>query len=471
MSKLKWLIILLFFSLPLRAQNLLPNPGFELFTECPDNVSQSYRCIAWGEYAYGSPDYYNCTFYSFPGFSNVLGVPAAGNGVMGFIGGDNAQSAGQILIEQITGKLQQDIVQGKTYRLQFDLNITMALPTEQLPIEGKVDFGFHFYNEGEQLSYIQLNNTQPYLMCNAFSPTLSFPMKAVGEYKKYKHFDTCFVADRDYNKVLIGTFCNAETLNFPYSFYYFSLDNIKLEEVNTDPQINIISDLGCVHNGLQIKHNINQQNGLISWIAEGSNIPKADSIPAYITYATPGEYHISVSYYQGCKTHHYLHTVTINNPIHFAIKDTALCPDANIVLDMNYLNANGYLWDNGSTDPVRTFQQKGNYWLQVQNGCQTVDSFVMGKHTQCREDVFLPNSFTPNGDGVNDVFKAYSAYLLSDFELRIFNRWGKQVFLAQDINYGWNGLESDVGTYYYTITYKDLRGNSFFRKGSIQLLR
>jgi gliding motility-associated-like protein len=52
--------------------------------------------------------------------------------------------------------------------------------------------------------------------------------------------------------------------------------------------------------------------------------------------------------------------------------------------------------------------------------------------------VYLPTAFTPDGDGLNDVFKAETEYVES-FELRIYDRWGNLVFESNDANTGWNG--------------------------------
>jgi gliding motility-associated-like protein len=90
-------------------------------------------------------------------------------------------------------------------------------------------------------------------------------------------------------------------------------------------------------------------------------------------------------------------------------------------------------------------------------------------------DIFVPNAFSPNGDGENDEFRVRTNYALTDVEMRIFNRWGEQVFSASDINNGWNGLyngkelEPDVFGYFLRVTCPD--GSKYFKKGNISLLR
>jgi gliding motility-associated-like protein len=52
--------------------------------------------------------------------------------------------------------------------------------------------------------------------------------------------------------------------------------------------------------------------------------------------------------------------------------------------------------------------------------------------------LFIPNTFTPNGDGVNEIFKTYSE-ILDKYELLIYDRWGNLAFQTSDLSSGWNG--------------------------------
>lgn len=89
--------------------------------------------------------------------------------------------------------------------------------------------------------------------------------------------------------------------------------------------------------------------------------------------------------------------------------------------------------------------------------------------------VYVPNAFTPDNDGRNDVFKAYTADTLDSFNLQIFNKDGDMVFETDDINQGWMG-----GVYYYApvdiYTYKLMyrkrnnRGTEIIY-GTVKLLR
>lgn len=106
------------------------------------------------------------------------------------------------------------------------------------------------------------------------------------------------------------------------------------------------------------------------------------------------------------------------------------------------------------------------------NGCQdtateTVDVIEV--------PIYIPNVFTPNEDGVNDVFHVKAADMQT-YVIHIYNRWGRQVFESSSPNIDWSGRSSsgvmeEDGTYYYLITATDYSGNKYNLKGFVQLIR
>ncbi len=90
------------------------------------------------------------------------------------------------------------------------------------------------------------------------------------------------------------------------------------------------------------------------------------------------------------------------------------------------------------------------------------------------KDVFVPNVFSPNGDGKNDLLKVYGNYITS-LEMRIFNQWGEQVTEIRNINQGWDGTykgkPQPVGVYVYVLKATLSTGKTVTLKGSITLVR
>jgi gliding motility-associated-like protein len=95
--------------------------------------------------------------------------------------------------------------------------------------------------------------------------------------------------------------------------------------------------------------------------------------------------------------------------------------------------------------------------------------FVLNAHTYGRPfalrdsapcfncKIFIPNAFSPNNDGRNDVFRPETSCELASYELRVFNRWGDEVFASQSPEQGWDGsIKSQpaaAGVYVYIVTY------------------
>lgn len=90
------------------------------------------------------------------------------------------------------------------------------------------------------------------------------------------------------------------------------------------------------------------------------------------------------------------------------------------------------------------------------------------------KDVFVPNVFSPNGDGKNDILYVYGNYI-DKLEMRVFNQWGEQVALISNKGQGWNGTQrgkpQPVGVYMYVLKAGLTDGRTVNMKGSITLVR
>lgn len=87
------------------------------------------------------------------------------------------------------------------------------------------------------------------------------------------------------------------------------------------------------------------------------------------------------------------------------------------------------------------------------------------------EQFFVPNSFTPNGDGLNDLFQVVSNYEPKYFEIAIYARSGEMVFNTRNIHIGWDGDKHPAGLYNYVVKYTNLQGKTQTKKGQVMMLK
>ncbi len=140
-----------------------------------------------------------------------------------------------------------------------------------------------------------------------------------------------------------------------------------------------------------------------------------------------------------------------------------------------YWTPTDYLGFSQSNDPVATPLEDITYkvtGVSLYHGCPQVDSVRIKVIMQ---DVFVPNAFSPNGDGLNDIFHVTARQLINVEEFIIMNRWGNEVFSTNDINQGWNGKykgkDQDAGVYYYMMRISYPNGKAEFLKGDVTLIR
>jgi len=98
----------------------------------------------------------------------------------------------------------------------------------------------------------------------------------------------------------------------------------------------------------------------------------------------------------------------------------------------------------------------------------------MAEGTTLSDEVFIPNSFSPNGDGKNEIFRAYGTGI-SGINMKVFNQWGELLYEGNDVGTGWDGKQKGkvqpMGVYFYVMKIKLTTGTESIRKGSVNLLR
>jgi gliding motility-associated-like protein len=89
--------------------------------------------------------------------------------------------------------------------------------------------------------------------------------------------------------------------------------------------------------------------------------------------------------------------------------------------------------------------------------------------------IFIPTAFSPNGDGLNEIFKPEGMAYVNEYKMEIFNRWGELIFVSKDLNVGWDGTYRGQpvheGVYLYKITILDMFNQRLNKDGMLTILK
>lgn len=199
-----------------------------------------------------------------------------------------------------------------------------------------------------------------------------------------------------------------------------------------------------------------------------------------------GNYSLTVTDAHACKTQN---SYFLNSPIQVTVsvtpRDSTL--ENNNAVQLNSLvkpmpNAVQYLWTpalglscTDCPNPIAQPSSNTVYRLTVKydNQCELSDSLYI----QVKDNhlFYIPNAFSPNGDGRNEEWKLFTNSSLKYISVQVFNRWGEKVFESEDENKGWDGTYKGVpqlaGVYAYQYTICFLNGAVEKGKGSLTLVR
>jgi gliding motility-associated-like protein len=162
----------------------------------------------------------------------------------------------------------------------------------------------------------------------------------------------------------------------------------------------------------------------------------------------------------------------------------------NISFTSTSTNATSWLWNfddnlynpstNASTEPSpdHVYSEVGTYCvtLLVSNQNTCFDTISDCLDIAPDYTFYIPNAFTPNNSGLNDVFAPKGENIV-EFSMRIFNRWGTQIFASTDVNQGWDGKvqgKSEIApndVYVYIIDTKDVIGEQRQYIGHVTIIK
>lgn len=246
---------------------------------------------------------------------------------------------------------------------------------------------------------------------------------------------------------------------------------------------NITSTLNNCEQGCGATATVDVNGGTLPYIYQWSN---GDNTSVTEDLCC-GTYYVEITDANQCTIKDSIEITFINalNNVEIEASHTRVFDGEEITLSVDYIDGMYYYWTptNGLSSPLShstnaTVYESTLYFVTVtdNHGCEVKDSvFIEVDIVNCeRPNIYVPNVFTPNNDGKNDVVFVKGEWIES-FEFEIFDRWGESVFFTNKLSEGWdgtfNGKLCDASVYFYRLSVNCAGGKKFVEGGDITLIR
>jgi gliding motility-associated-like protein len=319
---------------------------------------------------------------------------------------------------------------------------------------------------------------------NACTSTKQITVNVNPSYTKYDTLELCDGMSYTFGNQTITTAGNY-TYTFQTGLSCDSTVNLHVK-VYDKPVSNFnLADHACVNEPVLIQNNWQSSQASYTWNV-GDGILTGNTPSINVIWTIPGTKIISleVTTQTPCIPELFVDTIEVHQAqanIIVSDADTFFCIYDQVKLQTPNINGYSYMWSPSLYFNSTTFTAEGvvkepvtvKVYVKDQWGCEAEDSKYLNVQPCC--NAYLPNSFTPNGDGLNDVFRIIGEgnYRILDFYVA--NRWGNIVFRTIDQNVGWDGkiqgIEQSMDTYYYFLKYECSNGEKRFIKGDLTLLK
>jgi gliding motility-associated-like protein len=254
----------------------------------------------------------------------------------------------------------------------------------------------------------------------------------------------------------------------------------------------VIPPRGCAP--LSVLFKVSAKTGNAAWNTGDGKLP--EGLYFNHVYSSPGTYSVTMNYWLG------VCALQINMPASVVVLEspaadfvfsrdqlTTADPEVTMVNKSRFPGNNRFSWDIqgvgafAAVNPTVSFPQAGIYRVTLSatsfEGC--VHETTKYIEVVNESAVYIPDAFTPDFDGLNDVFRpVFTASSVNprSYRLEVFDRWGHQVYSGTDVNEGWDGTMNNSGdelvkqdVYPYLVIYSDLDGKRYRVAGAVSLLR
>lgn len=262
-----------------------------------------------------------------------------------------------------------------------------------------------------------------------------------------------------------------------------SAETSRLLNAEAGPELTLAAADACINEPVHFTA-ANTSTGVVvnQWyLAFGDGQSSTQPVVSH-TYTRKGEYQVRLSAAgaNGCLSDTLFKTVSIEGTTAFAGNDTLVAMGQPLQLHAaggtlyNWSPATG-LSDPSQADPIAILQQDQRYTLTAYTtaGCASTDEIFI--KVVKGPAFYVPNAFTPNGDGKNDRFRFLPVGMKSIRYFRVFNRFGQLVYSSADPAKGWDGMLGSkpqaTGTYVWQVSGEDYNGVIQTLRGTVVLIR
>ncbi len=425
----------------LNGQNLVPNGSFEEFNRLPCSLNEFLvqdLLKNWMQPIPATTDYWN-TLSDTDCFLNPTSYdlsPRTGQGMVGIITAVKNRGANMQYKEYVEVELLTKLKKSNLYGVEFYAqNRTKNIVQSDILASNNLGAAF-----SDSLIFYPINRN---------SPDHLFLSSAIKEDKiinsSWQKIGGCFLANSASSHLLIGNFesidsTKLEQLTFGEDVaqaYYF-IDDVSVEELPYD--VSALSHSETLCSGQDFIELNAFVEGATDYQWEGGS-----KMPSFLVSEKKNRaYTVDISFNE-CT---YKHTFQVSFVPDVELgADTTLCMGEELTLTPLHPN-NEFLWSDGSSDAVRNISAPGTYAVTVpSNGCIIQDSIYV-EYIDCPG--FIPNIITPNEDLYNE-YLVFENIENRNWSLRIYNKWGKEVYFSPNYRNDWNGRDLSEGIYYYKL--------------------
>ena len=461
-----------------QGQNLIANGDFEQYKDCPSAFSQIELATGWFPYgSKSSPDYYHaCASSPRVGVprNDLAGIPSyqlprSGDAYAGILTYDGYPREVKVGIEYIATELVMPMVAGQVYEVRFFVAAHVIDSSSASHASFSDAIGLTFVADTADLPFDECFHS-------LIPPSITNTGGVLSDTSGWMEVSGCYTATGSERYAIIGNFTPRDQITIIETdpsiccpFIYHLIEDVSVVAIDT------IADeiIKCNDEPAELSVSLPSQEWSVQWDDGISENPRIFSETGQYTVTRSGAYcrlvdTVQVSAFESNRSYHI---------------DTVACDDQAIVL--NALPGKSVEWSDGSRTKTIAVNQSGLYSAQITvPNCGTSSFSANVTFEPCDCALNFPTVFSPNDDGVNDLFTAHKScdIAVRTLSFLIFDRWGNLLtsLTASDDMPIWDGMADakvlPTGVYVYLIeveTYSERldKRRTFLHTGELMLVR